>query len=116
VATAKTLGFEAKTTDMVTRESALPDIGVNQDVDRVAFGLSAGEVSDPITTADGTVIVKVTEREDVTPESFAAAKDAFREQLLSERRNRFFTAYMTKAKQNMKIDIRTDVVRRVTGA
>jgi parvulin-like peptidyl-prolyl isomerase len=115
-AAAKAKGFDVKSTELVARESALPDIGVSQDVDRVAFALPAGSVSDPITTGDATVIVKVVERQDVTPEKFQGAKEAFREELLTERRNKFFSAYMTKAKQNMKIDIRTDVVRRAIGA
>ena len=115
-AAAKAKGFDVKSTELVARESALPDIGVSQDVDRVAFALPAGSVSDPITTGDATVIVKVVERQDVTPDKFKDAKEAFREELLTERRNKFFSAYMTKAKQNMKIDIRTDVVRRAIGA
>jgi peptidyl-prolyl cis-trans isomerase D len=115
-AAAKAQGFESKSTELVARDSALPDIGVNQEVDRVAFGLPAGSVSDPITTSDSTVIVKVVERDDVTPDEFRSARETFREQLLNERRNQFFSAYMTKAKQNMKIDIRADVVRRAIGA
>jgi peptidyl-prolyl cis-trans isomerase D len=114
-AAAKARGFEAKSTELIARESALPDIGVSQDVDKVAFALPAGGVSDPITTSDSTVIVKVAEKDDVTPEEYRNGKDAFREQLLNERRNRFFSAYMTKAKQNMKIEIRTDVAKRVLG-
>ena len=114
-AAAKSRGFEAKSTELVTRESALPDIGVSQEVDRVAFALPVGGVSDPITTSDATVIVKVAEKDEVTPEEYRNGKEAFREQLLSERRNRFFSAYMAKAKQNMKIEIRTDVARRAIG-
>jgi peptidyl-prolyl cis-trans isomerase D len=115
-AAAKTQGLEAKSTELVARESALPDIGVSQEVDRAAFSLPVGGVSEPITTNDATVIVKVLERDEVTPDEFAKAKETFRGELLNERKNRFFTAYMTKAKENMKIDIRTDVVRRAVGA
>ena len=115
-AAAKAQGFEAKDTGMVARRSALPNLGISPDVDKVAFRLPAGGVSEPIPTSDGTVIVRVVERDDVTPEEFAAGKDAFREQLLSERRNRFFGAYMNKAKQTMKIEIRADVVKRAVGA
>ncbi|MEQ1573914.1 MAG: peptidyl-prolyl cis-trans isomerase [Vicinamibacterales bacterium] len=115
-AAAKAQGFEAKDTEFITRGTALPDLGVSPDVDKAVFDLPAGAVSEPITTSDGTVIVRVVERDAVTPEEFRADKDAFREQVLTERRNRFFSAYMTKAKQNMKIDIRADVVKRAIGA
>jgi parvulin-like peptidyl-prolyl isomerase len=89
-------------------------VGANADVDKVEFSLPAGAVSDPIATTDGTVIVKVVERHDVTPDEFRKAKDTFRAQLLNERRDRFFTAYMNRVKENTKIDVKTDVLRRVT--
>jgi peptidyl-prolyl cis-trans isomerase D len=113
-AVAKTQGFETRESDWITRESPLPDIGFSPEVDRVAFSLPAGSVSDPITTGDGTVIVRVIEREEVTPEQFRQASEVFRADVLNERRSRFFSAYMTKVKERMNIDIRTDVLRRVT--
>ena len=90
----------------MARESALPDVGVSPEVDKVAFSLPAGAVSDPIATADGTVIVRVDERDDVTPEEFRQGREAFRAELLNERRNRFFTAYMNKAKARIPVEIK----------
>jgi peptidyl-prolyl cis-trans isomerase D len=40
-------GFEVDTTDLIARESPLPDVGINADVDKVAFSLPVGAVSDP---------------------------------------------------------------------
>jgi peptidyl-prolyl cis-trans isomerase D len=112
-AAAKAQGFEAKDTELIARGSPLPDIGVNKDVENAVFGLPAGSVSEPITTRDGTVIARVVERDDVTPEELRLGKEAFREQLLNERRSRFFTSYMAKAKERMDIEIRQDVVTRM---
>ena len=50
-----------------------------------------------------------------TPTELAAQKDQFREELLGDRRNRFFSAYMTKAKQKMKIDVNRQTLQRVVG-
>ena len=50
------------------------------------------------------------------PDEFRPAKETFRAELLNERRSRFFTAYMTKAKEQMEIEVNNDVVRRVVGA
>ena len=83
---------------------------------RVAFSLPKGAVSDPIQTTDGTVIVHVVDREDVTPEKMKQAQEAFRADLLNERRARFFSAYMGKAKEKMNVQVNTDVVRRVLAA
>jgi peptidyl-prolyl cis-trans isomerase D len=113
-AAAKAQGVEAKDTELVARNSALPDIGVSPEVDKVVFTLPAGSVSDPIQTSDGTVIVRVVERDDVTPDEFRKAKETFRAEMLNERRGRFFAAYMAKARERMSIEINSDVLRRVT--
>jgi peptidyl-prolyl cis-trans isomerase D len=115
-AAAKAQGFEAKDTELIPRGSPLPDIGVSAEADKVAFSLPAGSVSEPITTNDGTVIVRVVERDDVTAQEVLLGKEAFREQLLTERRGRFFTAYMAAAKERMEIEINDDVVRRMLAA
>jgi parvulin-like peptidyl-prolyl isomerase len=73
-------------------------------------------VSNPIQTADGTVIVRVVNRDEVTPDEMKQAQEAFRADLLNERRARFFSAYMGKAKERMKVEIKTDVIRRVLAA
>jgi peptidyl-prolyl cis-trans isomerase D len=112
-AAAKAQGLDAKDTELITRGSTLPDVGIAPEVDAVAFTLPVGGVSDPIRTNDATVIVRVASREDVTPDKLKAEKEAFRAQLLNERRNRFFTSYMTKAKEKMKIEVKQDVLRRV---
>ena len=115
-AAAEAQGLEAAETDLIARESVLPTIGPSPEVDRVAFGLPAGAVSEPITTAEGTVIVRVDERDDVTPEEFQTAREAFRDQLLAERRDLFFNAYMTRAKADMQIGINEDVRQRIVAA
>ena len=112
-AAAKAQGFEAKETQLMPRESPLPDVGVSAAVDAAAFTLPVGGVSEPITANDATAIVRVMERDDVTPQELLLGKEAFREQLLTERRNRFFTSYMTNAKERMQIQINNDVVRRL---
>ena len=113
---AKAQGLEAKDTQLIARGSPLPDIGVSPEIDKVAFGLPSGGVSDPIATANGSVIVRVAERQDVTPDSLRQAKESFRTQLLNEQRELFFASYMSKAKQGMKIQVNSDVARRITGA
>ena len=115
-AAAKAQGFEAKDTDLIARGAPLPDIGVSPDVEKAVFGLPAGSVSEPITTRDATVIVRVLERDDVTPDELRLGKEAFREQLLNERRTRFFAAYMAKAKERMDIEVKQDVVTRMLAA
>ena len=43
---------------------------------------------------------------------FSLAKDKFREEVLADRRNRFFGAYMVKAKQRMKIEVNRETLQK----
>jgi len=115
VSAAKAAGTEAKTTELITRDGQIPDLGNAPAVLDAAFTLATGAVSDPISTDTGTAIVKVLEKHGVSPDDFAANKETFREQVLSDRRNRFFSAYMSKAKEKMKIQVNREAVERVIG-
>jgi peptidyl-prolyl cis-trans isomerase D len=109
---AKAAGVEAKTTDLITRDAPIPDLGASPGVSDVAFKLAAGAVSDPIATDNGTAVIKVLEKKEVLPAEWTSSKDRFREELLTERRNRFFSAYMVKAKQKMKIEVNRESLQR----
>jgi hypothetical protein len=54
----------------------------------------------------------VVAKQEVTPEDLALAKDKFRDELLADRRNRFFGAYMMKAKQRMKIEVNRETLQK----
>lgn len=109
---AKAAGVEAKTTDMITRDSPIPDLGVAPAVEEAAFSLPVGGVSAPIATDSGTAVIKVLDKKEVTSEDWTNAKDKFREEVLTERRSRFFGAYMAKAKQKMKIEVNRETLQR----
>jgi len=110
--TAKGAGVEAKTTDLIAQDAPIPDLGNAPAVTEAAFKLPAGAVSDPIATDNGTAVIKVLEKKEVTPEEWTSSKDRFREELLNDRRNRFFSAYMVKAKQKMKIEVNRESLQR----
>jgi hypothetical protein len=60
-------------------------------------------------------VIKVIEKKEVTPDEWKTAKERFREELLSDRRNRFFGSYMAKAKKGMKIDVNRETLQRAIG-
>jgi peptidyl-prolyl cis-trans isomerase D len=115
-AAAKSLGLEAKDTELIARGSALPDVGASAEVDKVAFALPVGGVSGAITTSDATVIVRVTERDEATAEEFKKGREAFRTEVLNDRRQKFYNAYMTRVKDQTQIQIKEDVMRRYLAA
>jgi peptidyl-prolyl cis-trans isomerase D len=111
---AKAAGLEAKTTDLIAKDAPIPDLGAAPAVEDAAFKLAVGAVSDPIPTDNGTAVIKVLEKKEVTAEEWTSSKEKFREELLADRRNRFFSAYMVKAKQKMKIDVNREALQRAT--
>ena len=108
-------GFTTETTEFLTREAPIPGLGLAPAVTDAAFKLQKGDVSDPIATDNGTAIVKVLEKQEVTETEITSNKDRFREELLGDRKNRFFSAYMGKAKQKMKIELNREAIQRVVG-
>jgi len=112
---AKAAGVEVKTTDLIARESPLPEIGASAQVDAAVFGMAAGAVSDPIATDNAVVVVKVLERKQPTPAEVAAGRSVLRDEMLNDRRGRFFSAYMQKAKAKMKIEVNRENLQRVIG-
>ncbi|HYE86090.1 MAG TPA: peptidylprolyl isomerase [Vicinamibacterales bacterium] len=114
-AAAKRHGLEIKTTELITRGSAIPDVGISEAIDAAAFALPQGGVSDAITTPTGTAIVRVAEKVAVTDAEIEGGKDQLREELVNGRRDKFFGAYMQKAKTGLRISIREEMLAAITG-
>ena len=111
-AAAKAAGFEARASELVARGAALPDIGISAAAEQAAFSLPVGSVSDPISTGSAVGILKVLQR-DAPPALDASTKDSLRSDLLNDRRSRFFSSYMTKAKEKMTIRINRETLKKV---
>ncbi len=102
-AAAKGAGREVRTSELIARGGVVPDVGVSPAIDRAAFGVEAGTVSEPITTDTGAAVIKVVETTPVTDAELATARDSLKRELISTKRNRFFSSYMAKAKERLDI-------------
>ncbi len=109
----KSAGFSSQTTELLTRESQIPGLGTAPEVIDTAFKLPKSAVSEPISTDGGSAIVKVLDKQEVTDAEIAANKDRFREELLTDRRNRFYGSYLAKVKQKMKIEVNREVLQKM---
>src|SRR5215472_15768805 len=109
---AKAAGIDPKTTELIARDAPIPDLGNAPGVLDAAFKMSVGAISDPIPTDNGAAIVKLLEKQETSPADFALAKDKFHDEVLTDRRNRFFGAYMMKAKQRMKIEVNREALQK----
>jgi peptidyl-prolyl cis-trans isomerase D len=108
-------GLEVKPTELIPRGSPIPDLGVSPDVDAVAFTLPEGGVSDPISTPQGTAIIRVAAKEGVTDAQVATGMDQMRDELVNQRRDRFFSGYMVEAKKSLEIAINQETLQRAVG-
>jgi peptidyl-prolyl cis-trans isomerase D len=115
-AAAKAAGVEVKSTDFVPRGTALPDVGVNSAVDDAVFKLKTGDTTGPITTENAVVVAQVKERQDIKPDALTTERDALRDEVLQQRRQEFFAAYMAKAKTKMKISYNPDTIKTLLGS
>jgi peptidyl-prolyl cis-trans isomerase D len=114
-AAAKAAGVEVKTTDMMARGTALPEIGINQQVEDVVFKLKTGETSAPISTDNAVVVARVKEKQDVKPEEVTTAKAALRDELRQQHQGQFFAAYMTKAREKMALTYNQSAMQLLLG-
>lgn len=112
---AKAAGIEPKPTEFITADAPLPDLGAAPEVMARIFKLPKDAVSDVLTTPNGAVIVKVVDKVETSESDFTSNRDTFRTEVLEDRRNRFFSAYMVKAKQKMKIEVNREAIARVIG-
>ncbi len=110
---AKAANLEVQNTELVARGAPIPGSGANPAVDAAAFSLPVGGVSDPIVTDTGAVVIKVLEKKDVTDVELAAGRSQLRDELLNERRNRFYASYMDSARKKMKININNETLAQV---
>lgn len=115
-AAAKAAGVEVKTTELVTRGTTYPEVGVSAKVDTAVFALAKGATSAPISTESAVIVARVTERADVTAEALATGKPQALSNLRQERQQEFFRAYMTKAKLKMKITYHEAAIRTLFGS
>jgi peptidyl-prolyl cis-trans isomerase D len=114
-AAAKQAGLEVKTSELAARGTAYPEAGISAALDAAVFALPVNGVSAPVAIDNGMVIARVVERQDVKPEELATARDGLKTEMLGERRNRFFSAYMLKARDRMKVEVHQDVLRQIVG-
>jgi peptidyl-prolyl cis-trans isomerase D len=101
-ATAKAVGAEVKTSEMLTRGGTLPEFGSIAELDKEMFSLSLGKPGTPLTVAGKTVAFDVKERQEINPDEMKKALDSVRNEMLPQRRDEYFNAYIQEVKKKME--------------
>src|SRR5215470_10219121 len=97
-------GAQLKTSDLVTQQGQVPDIGPMTGPASVAFTLGKDQISGPITTGRNGVVLQVLEVQEPSAEEFAKNKDVAREKTLDQKRGQSFQLYASNLIQSMEKD------------
>jgi peptidyl-prolyl cis-trans isomerase D len=100
--TAKAVGAEIKTSDFVTRSATLPEFGSIGESDKELFSLPVGKPGTPVTVAGKTLAFAVKDRQEVKPDEMKKSLDMVRNELLPQRREQYFNAYIQDVRRKME--------------
>jgi len=87
----------------MTANGVIPTVGRDVAVMGAVSALPVGEISRPVEGIRGVFLVRVSAKTPFDSTAFAAQKDQLRNQLLSEKRNRFLSDWSTDLKKNSEI-------------
>lgn len=99
---AKEMGAEIKTSELVSGNSQVPDLGSMAGSASVAFGMKPGEISGPISIASGGAVISVIERKEPSPEELEKQRDRIHEELLARKRDALFQVFASDLVQRME--------------
>jgi len=95
---------QLKTSDFVTQQNQVPDIGPMSGSAAVAFTLGKNQISGPINTGRNGAVLQVLDIQEPSAEEFAKNKDTARERTLEQKRGQTFQLYASNLIQTMEKD------------
>ena len=109
--------------DLVRKETLSPvgpgqplgDLGTGIALDEAAFSLPLDTLSDPVRTADGWAVFRVTSRTGFDAANFEKEKPRVVASLRDQKRNQAFQAYMGAARDRYEIRRNPEAYRRALG-
>src|SRR5204863_4531730 len=101
-AAAKAVGGEIKTSDLLTRGASIPEFGSIGELDKELFTLPLGKPGTPSTVSGKTLAFAVKERQEINPEEMKKSMDMVRSEILPQRRELYFNAYIHEVRKKME--------------
>jgi len=113
-AAAKSLGLEAKTSDLLARNGSISGAVSGKQV-AAAFQLKTGDVGAPLNLGTNWFVYRVAEKQEPNPADFEKQKKELTDQVLQTKRNMAFEAFRTsletRLKQEGKLQIMSDKMK-----
>ncbi len=100
-AAVKAMGGAVKTSDPITRNGNIQDLGATSAIDSFAFSANGGEVSPVFAMGQKQAVFQMKEKFPIKPEDFAKEKENLRETLAGQRKDQVFQAYLDEVKNRM---------------
>jgi peptidyl-prolyl cis-trans isomerase D len=98
---AKDMGATVKTSDLVSPDGQVPDIGSLASAGSI-FSLKPGEISAPITAGSNGVVAQLLEKQSPTDQEFTEKKDGIRQTLLEAKQNDLFGLFVMNLRKDME--------------
>ncbi len=115
---AKELGAEIKTSDFVSPDGQVPDIGSMTGQASVAFTLKPGDISGPINSGADGAVLQMLEVQAPSDTDFTAKRDQIRDTLLQSKEQELFGLFVSNLRDQMqkagKIKINQDELKTLT--
>ena len=115
---AKELGATVKTSDFVGPDGQVPDVGAMNGQASVAFSMKPGDISGPINSGAGGVVISLLEVQAPSDADFTAKRDQIRDTLLQGKQGELFGLFITNLRDQMeksgKIKINQDEMKALT--
>ncbi len=114
---AKTLGFEVKASEPLSRTGSLPEAGSMKQF-AAAFKFPVGQAGDPVSLGTNWVVYRVAQHDPIDEADFAKQKTIIEAQALQSKRQAayelFRTTLETRLRQEGKLHINEDNLKRLT--
>ncbi len=108
------LQVEYKFIEAHKKEQYLSLVGDRPEIDDLIFSLPLKQASEPMAVDEGYALFRVLERTEATREEFEKVKADEKETLLGEKKNKFLTSYLNKARDEMSVKINAEAFQRIT--
>jgi peptidyl-prolyl cis-trans isomerase D len=116
---AKEVGATVKTSDFVSRDGQVPDIGPMSGPASVAFTMKSGEISGPIQGGGNGIVLAVVDVQQPASDTYAAKQDEIRDSLRASKQDELFTVFVSTLRDQMqksgKIKINQDELKKLAG-
>jgi peptidyl-prolyl cis-trans isomerase D len=99
---AKEVGATVKTSDLVDKNSQVPDIGAMSGVASVAFGMKTGDISGPVQGGANGVVIKVLEVQQPAPDQMKQDWDKAKDALLQQKREEYENVYVENLRNTLE--------------